>query len=179
MPLTLTQLLLVESVDVWRTRLLSALQGIGVVVKGGTGAGGVGTGSGSMTVAGTPVAAYPKIVINIVTLGELGTAQFQYSLDGGVTFSGTQTVPSAPGIYTLPGTGALLTFVSGTISPSFALSDQYIFALNVPSLPVTSWPASSGYRQLVEIEAQALAAFSAQQSALAASGFTTTSTGAW
>lgn len=181
MPLSLTQLLLVESVDVWRTRLLTALQGIGVVIKGGTGAGGVGTGSGAMTVSGTPVSAYPKIVINIVTAGELGTAAFQYSLDGGSTYSGTQTVPAAPGIYVLPGTGVSLTFATGPsgAGTSFTVSDQFSFALNVPSLPVTSWPASSGYRQLVEIEAQALAMFSAQQAALAAGGFAATATGSW
>src|SRR4051812_35541106 len=109
MPLNLSQLLVVESVDVWRTRLLTALQGIGVVVKGGTGAGGVGTGSGSISVSGTPVAAYPKIIISIVTAGELGTAAFQYSLDGGSTYSGTVTVPAAPGIYVLGTTGVSVT----------------------------------------------------------------------
>lgn len=181
MPLTLAQLLIPQTVDAWRSTLLAALQGLGIVVKSGTGAGGIGTGTGSITLSGVPVAAFPKIVINFVTLGELGIAQFQYSLDGGLTFSSTQTVPAVPGIFVLPGTGISITFVPGIggTGTSFALSDQYIFALNTPSLPVTSWPSSSGYRQLVEIEAQALATFSAQQAAVAAGGFTPTATGAW
>jgi hypothetical protein len=181
LPLTLTQLLAPLTVDQVRTMLLGSLQGLGIVVKSGTGPGSTGVGTGSLTLSGTPSAAFTKIVINIVTAGELGAAQFQYSLDGGVTFSGTQTVPASPGTFAVPTTGVSITFVSGPVGAgtSFTLSDQFIFATQIPSLTVTSWTASSGYRQLVEVEAQALAAFSAQQTNLAAAGLTTKATGAW
>ena len=181
MALTLSQLLAPQTVDQWRVLLLGSLQGLGIVIKTGTGAGGVGTGTGSVSLSGTPASAYAKIIINITTAGEQGSAAFQYSLDGGATFTAGITIPANPGAYLLSITGVTVTFASGLVGAgtSFALSDQYTFALQIPSLPVTSWGASGAYRQLVEIEAQALAAFSVQQSALAAGGFTTQATGAW
>jgi len=181
MALTLSQLLAPQTVDQWRTMLLGSLQGLGIVVKGGTNQGNTGTGTGSISLSGTPAAAYTKIIINITTAGELGAAQFQYSLDGGVTYTSGVTVPASPGAYVLGATGVTVTFASGPAGAgtSFALSDSYTFALQIPSLPVTSWPASSAYRALVEITAQALAAFSSQQANLAAGGFTTSATGSW
>lgn len=181
MALTLAQLLAPQTVDQWRSILLAALQGLGVVVKTGTGAGGVGTGTGSISLSGTPAAAYSKIIINITTAGELGTAVFQYSLNGGTSYVSGITVPATTGIYVLGATGVTVTFASGISGSgtSFQISDSYSFALQVPSLPVTAWQASGAYRQLVEIEAQALASLSAQQSAIAASGLTTQATGSW
>jgi hypothetical protein len=181
MALTLTQLLAAPSVDDWRTMLLAALKGIGIVIKTGAGAGGAATGTGNVTVDGTPATQYTKILVQITTSGELNSAVFKYSLDGGSTFVSGITVPASPGTYVLGATGVTLTFVSGSVGAgtSFVLGDIYTFALNTPSLPVTSWPASSGYRQLVEVEAQALAALSAQQASLAAGGFTALATGSW
>src|ERR1700737_4153275 len=156
MALTLTQLLAAPTVDQWRTLLLGALQGLSPVVAGGTAAGNVISGTGSITLSGTPGAAYPKSIIKIVTAGELGTGAFQYSLDGGVTYSSTVPIPSAPGTSAPGGPGAA-----------------------APSLQVTVWTASGALRQLVEIEAQSLASLSPQQAALAAAGLTTSATGSW
>jgi len=181
MALTLTQLLAAPTVDQWRTLLLGALQGLSPVVAGGTAAGNVISGTGSITLSGTPGAAYPKSIIKIVTAGELGTGAFQYSLDGGVTYSSTVTIPSAPGTYALGATGVTVTFASGPVGTgtSFTVGDTFSFALAAPSLQVTVWTASGALRQLVEIEAQSLASLSPQQAALAAAGLTTSATGSW
>jgi hypothetical protein len=181
MALTLSQLLAAPTVDNWRSYLLAALQGLGIVVEGGTSAGGVASGTGSLSLSGTPAAAYPKVVVKIVTAGELGTGAFQYSLDAGVTFSGTVTIPVAPGAYVLGATGVTITFAAGPVGSgtSFGIGDTFSFALATPSLQVTAWAASGGFRQLVENEAQALASLSAQQAALAAAGLTTNATGSW
>lgn len=181
MALALTQLLLVLTVDQWRAILLAAAQGLGVVVETGTGAGSAAIGTGVVSLSGTPTAALPKVLIIITTAGELGTAVFKYSLDGGTTFTTGQTVPATTGAYTLGATGVVVTFVPGPsgAGTSFAVGDQFSFALNTPSLPVTAWAASGMFRGLFEIEAQALAAFSAQQAAIAAGGLTTKATGSW
>lgn len=181
MSLTLSQLTAPLTVDQLRTMLLSSLQGLGIVVEGGTAAGGVAVGTGMIALSGSPTSAHPKVVVKIVTAGELGTAAFQYSLDGGTTFSANQTVPASTGAYVLSATGVTLTFQSGPVGAgtSFGLGDTFTFALQVPSLPVTAWSASGSYRQFVEIDAQALALFSAQDAAITAGGFTTTSTSSW
>src|SRR6266849_2707744 len=113
MSLTLSQLTAPLTVDQLRTMLLGSLKGQGIVVQSGTAAGGVAIGTGTIALSGSPTAAYPKIVIKIVTAGELGTAVFQYSLDGGVTFSANQTVPASTGAYLLSTTGADRTRLEG------------------------------------------------------------------
>src|SRR6266849_1902313 len=181
MSLTLSQLTAPLTVDQLRTMLLGSLKGQGIVVQSGTAAGGVAIGTGTIALSGSPTAAYPKIVIKIVTAGELGTAVFQYSLDGGVTFSANQTVPASTGAYLLSTTGVTVTFQSGPVGAgtSFGLGDTFTFALIVSALAVTAWSASGSYRQFVEIDAQALALFSAQDAAITAGGFTTTATASW
>jgi len=181
MSLTLSQLTAPLTVDQLRTMLLGSLKGQGIVVQSGTAAGGVAIGTGTIALSGSPTAAYPKIVIKIVTAGELGTAVFQYSLDGGVTFSANQTVPASTGAYLLSTTGVTVTFQSGPVGAgtSFGLGDTFTFALIVSALAVTAWSASGSYRQFVEIDVQALALFSAQDAAITAGGFTTTATASW
>jgi len=181
MPLTLAQLLAAPSVDDWRKMILSSLQGLGIVVESGSAAGGVALGSGSIALSGTPAGSYPLVIVNITTSGELGTALFQYSLDGGATFTTGQTVPATTGTFVLGATGATVTFISGPVGAagSFVIGDTFTFALAIPSLPITSWGPASSYRQLVETEAQALAASSTQQSALAAGGYTNYASGSW
>jgi len=172
MGLTFAQLMPPVPVATWRALLLGVLQGLGIVIPGGTAGGGVQTGTGSVSLTGTPAAAYPKALLKIVTAGELGTAAFQYSLDGGVTYSGNVTVPGGA-TYLLSTTGVTVTFASGPAGgpTSFAVGDTFTFALNVPSLPVTSWQSGGAFRTVVEIEAQALADLSTAQSVVTASGF--------
>lgn len=59
------------------------------------------------------------IVIDITAAGALGTAKFQFSLDGGLSKSSELTVP-AGGTYVLPN-GTTVTFASG----SYVLLEQY------------------------------------------------------
>jgi hypothetical protein len=160
------------SVDTWRSLLLGVLQGLGVVVPGGTAGGGVMAGTGSLSLSGTPTTSIAKAVVKIVTAGELGAGQFQYSIDGGKTFSSTQTMASS-GAFVLPSSGVTLTFAAGPVGggTSFAVGDTFTFAINVPSLPVTSWRSGDAFRTLVEIEAAALADFDSSQSIIAAAGF--------
>ena len=173
MALTLAQLLAPVSADGWRSTAVGALQGLGVVLPGGAAAGGAQLGTGGLTLSGAPAAAYPKVVVKIVTAGELGAAVFQYSLDGGSTFSGNVTVPASPGLYVLGSTGVSITFVPGPSGggTSFAVGDTFTFALNTPSLQVTAWQSGSGLRTLLEIEAAALGDLGTAQVTIAASGY--------
>jgi hypothetical protein len=160
-------------VDTWRALLLAALQGIGIVVPGGTAGGGVQTGTGAISLSGTPSQAVPKAVIKIVTAGEPGAAQFQLSTDGGITFGGTTTTPIAGSTIAIGSTGVSGAFSAGPVGggTSFAVGDTFTFALQVPSLPVTSWQSGGAFRTLAEIEAAALADYSSVQSTVVAAGF--------
>jgi hypothetical protein len=174
MALTLAQLLPTQSVDTWRALLIGALQGLGIVIPGGTAAGSSQSGTGSLTLSGAPSGtAYPKVVVKIVTAGELGTGAFQYSLDGGTTFSGSVGIPASPGTYALGSTGVSITFVAGPIGggTSFQLGDTFTFAISIPGLNTTFWGSGGAYRTLLELLAQALADFSTSQISIAASGF--------
>lgn len=181
MPLSLAQLLEAPSVDDWKTATLSCLQGLGLVIESGTGGGNSPLGTGSLTLFGNPIGAFPLILVVITSSGELSTAGFKYSLDGGLTFTTGNTVPSSPGSFSLPGTGISCTFVPGIIGTgtSFVLGDTFAFAINTPSLPVTSWGPSGGYNQLVNFLAQALAKLSNQVAALASGGYPALATGSW
>lgn len=172
MALPLAQLVVPQPVATWRSNLLGVLQGLGLVLPGGTAGGLVQSGTGSITITGTPAAAYSKIIVKIVTAGELGGGVFQYSLDGGVTFSGNVTIPGGA-TYVLSTTGATVTFVAGPSGggTSFQVGDTFTFALNTPALGVTSWQSGGGFRTLVEIEAWALADYGTTQATVAASGF--------
>lgn len=173
MSLSLAQLIPPQSVDTWRAQLLAALQGLGIVVPGGTAGGGVQSGTGSISLSGTPAQAVPKAIIKIVTAGEPGAAQFQLSLDGGTTFGGTTTTPVAGTTVALGTTGASVSFAAGPVGggTSFVVGDTFTFALQTPSLPVTSWQSGGAYRTLAEIEAAALADYSSVQSTVVAAGF--------
>lgn len=178
--LTLAQLLAPTSVATWRALLLAALQGVGPATPGGLGGGGSPMGTGSLSLSGTPVAAYPGCVLKVSAAGELGTAQVQLSLDGGASYAAAVTVP-ANGVVTLGATGVTATFAPGPAGAgtSFQVGDTWSFALSISPLPVSSWQSGGLYRTLVEIEAQALAELSAAQAALAASGLTSTASGGW
>lgn len=180
MALTLTQLLAAPSVDNLRNMAIQSFQGLGIIVESGLGGGASPLGTGSLTLSGTPIAQFTKIIVNIVGSGELGTASFQYSLDGGVTYSTTFVIPLG-GTAFLPAPGVTITFVPGLsgAGTSFVVGDMFTFAVNTPSLQVTSWPASGGLRLLMEFQAQALAKLAGQVAALAAGGYTSLATGAW
>jgi hypothetical protein len=71
------------------------------------------TGSGTGTVA-VSVAPHKQILVKCVTGGALGTAAFQFSTDGGVTWSATFTSTASSYSVMVPGTFCTLTFGSAT-----------------------------------------------------------------
>ena len=172
MALSLSQLLTPLPLATWRDLLLGAEQGRGLVLPGGIAGGGAQIGTGTISLSGSPAAAYPKIVLKVVTAGELGTGVFQYSLDGGTNFSGNVTIPGGAA-YVLGATGVTVTFAAGPVggSTSFSVGDTFTFALNVPSLGVTSWQSGGALRTITEIDAAALADFSSSQLTITAAGF--------
>src|ERR1700674_1518279 len=101
MPLTYAQLVAPPTLAQVRAQVLSSLQGVGFVVK-------TGTGTGQVTASGQGTGTF-SVVVKIVTAGELGSGVFQYSTDGGVTYSGNVTIPSGA-TYSVGATGAVVTF---------------------------------------------------------------------
>lgn len=68
----------------------------------------------------SPVDAY-DVVVTIVTAGGLGTGAFTHSVDGGNNVSAPIAIPGG-GVYAIPGTGVILTFVG-----TFVADDTYSF----------------------------------------------------
>lgn len=181
MALSFAQLISPVPADGWRAILLLALQGLGVVTSGGLGGGSTALGTGSIGLSGTPTGSYPSVIVQIIGTGEQGTATFQYSLNGGATYTGTIAVPASPGAVVLGATGVTVTFNSGPAGAgtSFVAGDTFAFALAVSPLSVTAWQPGSALRTIVEIEAQSLSDLDALIAGIAAGGLTATSTGAW
>lgn len=95
---------------------------LGAVTNGGTG-------SSVLSVSGTPVDSYAAQVKVVTgsTGPTTGIGTFQYSLDGGSTWSIVTSLPVA-GTFTVPNTGILLTFATGTL----VAGDVYSFAATGP-----------------------------------------------
>lgn len=98
------------------------------------------TGSGNVTVTGSPNDSY-EVIVRITRAGETGTAAFQYSLDGGDLWSAETAVP-ASGTYALPDTGLTLNFTNGATPPSFAAGDEYRFAATAPAMQLSDLVAA-------------------------------------
>ena len=71
-----------------------------------------GDGGGSVTVDGSPTNAF-SVVVKFTAQGQLNTAAFVYSIDGGNTFTDEITVP-VNGEYEITGTGLKLKFTEAT-----------------------------------------------------------------
>jgi hypothetical protein len=95
----------------------------------------VGTSTGTVTVAGT-VRDSRKCRALITSTGTVGTAMFQYWLDGRTLNSAPILVPSG-GTYTIPGTELTLTFVPGAGSTYFEAGDKHDFTTTGPSVNAT------------------------------------------
>lgn len=172
MALSLAELTIPKTTDEVVEQLLGVLQGRGVVTKAGSG-------TGSLSTSGTPTAV-ASVVVKIATAGELGTAQFQRSLDGGQTFGASTAVP-ASGSVALEGTAVTLLFAAGPVGAgtSFALGDEFAFEFSVPTFPVTSWRQGDVARTLVEIDAEALSNLGTLVAAIAKGGFLRSASGSW
>lgn len=96
------------------------------------------TGTGNMTVTGTPLDAFDLVVV-IVDPGAKNVATFQYSLDGGDTFSSKITVPTAL-TYGISNTGLTLNFTEAAETPanSFKTDDTYKCHISAPTPSVES-----------------------------------------
>jgi hypothetical protein len=110
---------------VYAVRVNASVAGtIGTVQK-------TGTGTGGLSVTGSPNDAY-EVVVKITRAGGRGTAAFVYSLDGSDTYSPEIAVPSS-GTYAIPGTGLTLTFTDGASGTSFEVGDVYTFTTTAPA----------------------------------------------
>ncbi len=88
-----------------------------------------GTGTSTMTVSGAPKDGF-EVQVKITRAGAsltALTAAFEYSLDGGDTFSPEIAVP-ANGVYVLGASGCTITFAAGT----FVANDLYSFDCTAP-----------------------------------------------
>jgi hypothetical protein len=96
------------------------------------------TGTGNIAVTGTPLDTY-ELSVEIVDSGAKNVATFQYSLDGGDTYSSKITVPTAL-TYGIPSTGLTLTFTEAEVTPenSFKAGDKYTCNTVAPQASVSS-----------------------------------------
>lgn len=174
MGLTLSQLLEFPTKEGLREQMLLALQGVGFVRK-------TGTGTGALSLASTSVAARTyNVRIRIAVAGELGTATFQVSTDGGTNYAAAVTVP-ASGIYVVGTTGATVIFGAGPegAGESFETGDYFDFDLSVPTLPTAAWQPGSTPLTLAELMAEACENLAVAVRNIAAGGLLRTAYGPW
>jgi len=146
--LTFDQLLRTPTKEEIRDLLFKVLQGIGITEHDGYS-------PGTVQGTGTPAGTF-SIEVLIIAAGDLGTGTFQWSADGGGTFSATATIPSG-GTYAMAGTGCSLVFAAGPSgSSSFLAGDLFTFGLEAGGYPVTTWQPGDASRTLVENDAEAL-----------------------
>jgi hypothetical protein len=75
-----------------------------------------------------------ECVLNILSDGALGVARYEYSLDGGRTFSPSLLTPSG-GALTIPNTGIVLTMAAGTYG--YHAGNSYTFTTSSPDYTST------------------------------------------
>jgi uncharacterized phage protein gp47/JayE len=176
MATTLAQLLPSPTKEALRAELLAQLQGVGFTSL-------TGYSTGTVGLTGAADAAY-DIRVLIIASGILGIATFQVSLDGGVTYSGTITVPGG-GSYALSAiisTSTLsLAFGAGstTSGSAFTAGDVYRIQTRVPTLPATSWQTGSVPLTLIENDAAVLEDLYALVGKVASGGLLATAGGPW
>jgi hypothetical protein len=119
-PGTLTTATLAAA-QTWVANDVYALNTDGTIVLTGTG-----PAATFVTQVSSPLDVYSPL-ITITTAGALGVAQFNYSLDNGVSTSGQILVPSGA-IFVIPNTGLVLTFAS-----TFGLADTFTFTTTTAS----------------------------------------------
>lgn len=94
------------------------------------------TGTGSCTASGKPYNAF-DVIVSITGQGTLNTALFQYSIDGGYSYSDELTIPLT-GAFEVPSTGITLQFAAGTgenaATESFKIGDVYKVSTAAPSM---------------------------------------------
>lgn len=96
----------------------------------------VGTSTGTVTVAGSPLDTH-SVKVRITRTGTLGTGAFRYSLDGGRSESVEYAIP-AGGAFALTGTGLTITFVPGAGAVFFEAVDYHTFTSVGPTYDTTA-----------------------------------------
>lgn len=95
-----------------------------------------GSGSGTMTVEGSPSNAF-DISVKITGQGALNSALFSVSIDGGSSYGDELTIPMT-GDYEIPQTGVKLKFTNATdetqVASSFLVNDSYSFTTTAPTM---------------------------------------------
>lgn len=166
MGLTLAQLTNPGSPQQLQGQVLANMGGLGLPVL-------TGSGTGNLTLSGAPTGSY-SAVVQIIATGEPGTATFQYSLDGGVTWSATLTAPSV-GSMSLGLSGASVSFAAGPAGSgsSFVAGDEWTFSLFASTLPVLAWQDGSVPKTLALSTGTALSDLEGLIAQIARGGFVT------
>lgn len=149
MSLSLQELVVERTADEQLEKSLKSLQGIGYTQR-------TGFSPGTVTLEGTPTSDF-TMKVKVIAAGNLGAGTYQYSTDGGQTYSATSTIP-AGGTTSLGGTGLTLVFADGPVGggDSFRAGDILSIDVRRSTLPVTSWQVGSTPRTLLENDAVAL-----------------------
>lgn len=115
----------------WLTQMLTPLAGVSLTnpLQSTPNVSQSGPGSGVVTAqanSGGPSGEY-QVLVKILQAGGLGTGTFQYSTNGGTTYSAQFTIPSGPGTFLIGATNVVVTF-SGTFSAGaiYAFSTAWI-----------------------------------------------------
>lgn len=97
------------------------------------------SGTGTFAVTGAPLDDY-EVIAKIVDTGRYNSATFQYSLDGGDTYSKLITVPAGNGEYAVTGTGITFKFTEGVDEPenSFRAGDRFTLKTVAPTASVSA-----------------------------------------
>lgn len=93
-----------------------------------------GTGTGTMTIEGSPTNSF-DVIVKITAKGARNTAAFAASIDGGYSYTDELTVPVS-GEYELVGTGIKLKFTDAVAEPqnSFIVGDTYAAKTTAPTM---------------------------------------------
>ena len=172
MATTLANLLSPPTKELIRAELLQQMQGVGFTSL-------TGFSVGTVTLSGIPTAAYDVRVL-IIAAGNLGAATFQYSTDGGTTWSGTTTVPTL-GTFAIPGTTLSIVFTNGPVgtASAFNVGDVFRVQTRVPTLPATAWQTGSVPLTLIENDAAVMEDLYSLVGIIGASGLLETCSGPW
>jgi len=171
MTATLSQLLVPRDSDQLLAQLIQALKGVGFVRQ-------TGTGTGTVQAAGVAQGNF-AVLVEITATGEIGTAQYRHSLNGGSSWTLSATVPTAP--VGLPGTGATIVFTPGPAGAgdSFVALDRFTFYVATPTFGQTAWQQFSWQRRILELESEAGGDVGALIAAIAGGGYLDEAAGAW
>jgi hypothetical protein len=168
--LTLAQLLTKRSQDEITASLVQSLKGISPVLQ-------VGPGLGSVRITGIGKID-SHIIIRIESSGQVGSATYSLSVNGGGTWSAPSAVPSA--LFQAGSTGAIVAFSNSSLSSeSFVAGTTYDCLVTALALKTSAWQQFSTGGRFLKLEAEVAEDFDQRIASIAALGFLSTSQGEW